>query len=88
MKYKTVDRIAKLQEEIAELSAQMEVLKDQLKARGDGVYSGVEYAATISTSERCTLDVERVKKYLTPAQLRRAMVKTETTACRLKPIES
>ena len=40
MKYKTVDRIAKLQEEIAELRAQMEVLKDQLKQRGAGEYAG------------------------------------------------
>lgn len=88
MKYKTVDRIAKLQDEIAELCAQMEVLKDQLKNRGDGEYEGREFVAVITTSERRSLDVERVKKYLTPRQLKRAMVKTTSTACRLRPIES
>ena len=88
MKYKTVDRIAKLQEEITELSAQMEVLKNQLKQRGAGEYAGSEFVATVSEFERRTIDAEKVKRYLTPAQLRRVTVKTECTMLRLKAIES
>ena len=88
MKYKSVDKLAELQAKIAALSEQAEVLKNQLKARGKGEYSGVEYVAVVYGMERCTLDVERVKKYLTAAQIRRATVKTESTACRLRPIES
>ena len=83
-----VDRIAKLQEEIAELSAQMEVLKDQLKQRGVGEYLGSEFVATVSEFERRTIDADKVKRILTPAQLRRVTVKTECTMLRLKPIES
>lgn len=88
MRYKTVDRLAELNAKIAELSEQAEKIKEQLKQRGSGEYAGSEYIATVSEFEKRSLDLEKVKRILTPAQLRRVTVKTECTMLRLKAIES
>lgn len=88
MKYKTVDKLAELNAKIADLSEKAEKLKEQLKQRGVGEYAGSEFAATVSEFDRLTLDPDKVKRYLTPAQLRRATVKTKCVSLRLKPIES
>jgi len=60
-----VDDIGLLKAQIAPLEAKLKAAQAKLKAHGDGRYEGTLWAATVSTSERSTLDMEAVREKLT-----------------------
>lgn len=59
-----VDALGHVLAEAAKLGAKEKALKQILKAHGDGSYSGVLFDATVSTSERDTLDMDAVRAKL------------------------
>ena len=65
-----VDMLGHLNAQIADLSAQAEFLKKELKAAGEGAYEGALFRATVSMSERETLDMKAVREKLTPQFIR------------------
>ena len=65
----SVDKLAVIKAQIRSLKKQEEFLSDLIKDQGDGEYLGKEYIATVTTSERSSLDTATVKGFLTPAQL-------------------
>lgn len=62
----TVDALGKLQAQIADLEAKEKLLKAALIESGAGAYEGALFRATVSESERNTLDMAAVRKKLTP----------------------
>lgn len=73
----SVEKLAALKAQIRSLKKQEEFLSDLLKDMGDGEYLGTKHIATVTTSERQSLDTAIVKGFLTPAQLI-AATKTST----------
>lgn len=65
-KRELVDTLGAIKAEIANLTAQEKVLKDKLIALGESAIDGELFRATISTSERATLDMEAVRAKLSP----------------------
>lgn len=63
---RTIDDLGHLQAQIAELTKRADVLKAQLKSRGDGAYEGGLFRVTVSTTERETLDMAAVREKLSP----------------------
>jgi hypothetical protein len=61
-----IDTLGALQAEIANLTYRAERIKDSIKALGDGAYEGATFRATVSTSERETLDMKAVREKLSP----------------------
>ena len=61
-----VDILGHLLAEIATLELQAKVIKDALKTNGAGAYEGDEFRATVSVSERGTLDMAAVREKLSP----------------------
>jgi hypothetical protein len=61
---KTVDQIAELSAQIAELNDHKKALIESLKAEGEGRYCGTEHYLQVSVSERATLDMSAVRKKL------------------------
>jgi hypothetical protein len=59
-----IDELGVLKAKIAELEAIETLLKDQLIAAGPGAYEGDFYRATVSESERNTLDMKAVRAKL------------------------
>lgn len=74
-----VDHLGALKAQIASLVATETLLKDALKERGAGAYVGEDYDATVSISERETLDMEAVRAKLSP-QFIAAHTKVTTVA--------
>jgi uncharacterized Zn finger protein len=72
-----VDSLGALKAHIAQLTAEETVLKDILIARGKAEYNGAIYRATVSTTERETLNMDAVRAKLS-AQFIRAH--TDTSA--------
>jgi len=64
-----VDTLAALNAQIAALTAQATEIKDELKASGYDEIRGDHYKAVIVTKTTCSLDVKKVRKLLTPAQV-------------------
>jgi len=64
-----VDTLAALNAQIAALPAQATEIKDELKASGYAEIFGDHYKAVIVTKTTCSLDVKKVRKLLTPAQV-------------------
>jgi len=60
----TVDQIAELSAQIAELNDHKKALIESLKAEGEGRYCGTEHYLQVSVSERATLDMSAVRKKL------------------------
>ena len=60
----TVDQIAALSAQIADLNEEKKCLIESLKAEGEGRYCGTEHYLTVSVSERATLDMSAVRKKL------------------------
>ena len=60
----TVDRIAEIAADIAELSAEKTQLIDRLKAKGEGEYYGNEHYVTVTEGTRVTHDVAAMKRKL------------------------
>lgn len=65
-----VDRIGLLKAQIAPQLDELKKLEAALKANGPGVYQGTHYDATISVSERESLDLDAVRAKLSPQFLR------------------
>ena len=64
-----VDRLGELNAQIRTLTDKADAIKAKLIASGFHVIDGRVFRATISTSERTTLDTARVRATLTPAQI-------------------
>jgi len=64
-----VDTLAALNAQIAALTAQATEIKDELKKSGYDEIQGDHYKAVIVTKTTCSLDVKKVRKLLTPAQI-------------------
>jgi D-serine deaminase-like pyridoxal phosphate-dependent protein len=62
----TIDRLGFIKAQIAELLREEKELKATLIARGPGAYEGSLYRATVSESERETLDMDAVRAKLSP----------------------
>ena len=60
----TVDQVAELSAQIAELNDHKKALIESLKAEGEGRYCGTEHYLQVSVSERATLDMSAVRKKL------------------------
>ena len=60
----TVDQIAELSAQIADLNETKKALIESLKSEGEGRYCGTEHYLTVSVSERATLDMSAVRKKL------------------------
>ena len=78
-----VDELGKLKAQIADLEIREKALADQLKAIGLGAYDGEQYRATVSFSERETLDMKVVREKLTPQFIRAHTRTTEVTTVRV-----
>ena len=77
---KLVDDLGVLQAQIAELEGKAKVIKDTLKAEGAGAYEGDLFRATVSVSDRETLDMKAVREKLSP-QFISAHTKVTSVAC-------
>ena len=60
----TVDRIAELSAEIADLNAEKSELLNQLKAKGEGEYYGSAHYVSVSVFTRLTHDTNAMKRKL------------------------
>ena len=65
MKSHLIDDLGHLQAQIADLTKRADVIKAQLKSQGAGAYEGSLFRATVSISERETLDMAAVREKLT-----------------------
>ena len=61
-----VDQLGALKARIVELETQEKALRNALIARGDGAYEGQLFRATVSSTMRCTLDMDAVRAKLSP----------------------
>ena len=70
IKLAPVDQLGLLLAQIADLEAQAEYIKDQIKNEGEGAYEGSLYKGTVTLSQRTTVDSKGVfKEYNVPAEL-------------------
>lgn len=82
---KLIDRLAQLEAQIADLKAEADIIKDEIKARGDGVYAGIEYVVEVATTATATLDQKAIKAILEPAQIIACTKTGSRTNVRVKP---
>lgn len=78
-----VDQIGLLKAQLAPQLAQLKKLEEALKASGPGVYTGTHYDATVSLSERETLDQAAVRAKLSPQFIRAHTKVTEVKTLRV-----
>lgn len=57
---KNVDKLGMLMAQIAELEAEANKIKDELKNSGEGYYEGDLFRANVSLSQRATVDSKAV----------------------------
>jgi hypothetical protein len=62
----TVDHLGVIKARIAELQTEHDRLRDILVENGPGAYEGEFFRATVSESERHTLDMDAVREKLGP----------------------
>lgn len=72
-----VDELGALKAAIAELTEKEKELKTTIAASGYGEIEGELFRATITPSERVTLDSEKVRAILSPAQIKACSRTTE-----------
>ena len=82
----SVDKLAVLKSQIRALKRQEEFLSDLIKNQGCGEYLGKDYIATITSSERASLDTTTVKGFLTPAQINLATKYAQVVTLTIKEI--
>jgi hypothetical protein len=78
-----IDRLGALLAHIAELSAQADLIKAQLKELPDGAYEGKLFRVTVSTSTRETLDMAAVRAHLSRQFIQAHTRETETQTVRV-----
>lgn len=59
-----IDRLGELLAQIADLTREAETIKATLREMGAGAYEGDLFRATVSVSERETLDMKAVREHL------------------------
>lgn len=62
-----VDRLGIIKGQIADLAVQAKLIEDRIKAHGAGVTEGSLFRATVSVSERETVDWKAVAEKLQPS---------------------
>ena len=80
---KIVDELGAHKAQIAALTRAETVLKDALKDFGPGEYNGTTFRATVTTSERATLDMEAVRAKLSAQFITAHTNITECTTIRV-----
>lgn len=80
---RTVDKLAALKAQIANLETEAENLADLLKYQGEGVYFGNMHKFLVATVTGQRLDARLAQTFLTPGQLLECMKPTSTTTGRL-----
>lgn len=78
-----VDELGALKATISELTERERVLKAAISASGYAEIDGLLYRATVSLSERATLDTEAVRAILSQEELRQCTKTTEVTTVRV-----
>lgn len=78
-----VDLMGDLRADIAERQAQYDAYKAHLVGMGTGAYDGERYRATVSESERETLDMVAVREKLSPQFIRAHTNVTPVTTVRV-----
>lgn len=66
--YTLIDEAGSIDSEVKRLTAQLETLKAQIKAKGAGDFGGFSFAAKVSTTERETVDWKSVAQRLEPSR--------------------
>ena len=79
----TVDHLGVIKARIAELTAEEDRLRTILIESGPGAYEGEFYRATVSESERHTLDMDAVRAKLSAKWIARHTNTTEVTMVRV-----
>lgn len=80
---RTVDKLAALKAQIANIEAEADNLAELLKEQGEGVYFGNAHKFMVATVTGKRLDAREAQTYLTPEQLVSCMKTTSTTTGRL-----
>ena len=80
---RTVDKLAALKAQIANLELEADNLADLLKYQGEGVYFGNLHKFMVATVTGKRLDTRLAQTFLTPGQLLEYMKPTSTTTGRL-----
>ena len=80
---RTVDKLAALKAQIANLEQEADNLTDLLKYQGEGVYFGNLHKFMVATVTGQRLDTRLAQTFLTPAQLAECLKTTTTTTGRL-----
>lgn len=65
-----IDRLGELKARIADLQAEEKKLRDEIIALGVGAHEGELFRASVSVSERETLDMAAVREKLSPQFIR------------------
>jgi hypothetical protein len=78
-----VDELGALKASIAELTERERVLKNAIAASGYAEIDGLLYRATVSLTERATLDTEAVRALLSQEELRQCTKISEVTTVRV-----
>src|SRR5262245_41865195 len=79
----TIDRLGYLRAEIAALKIQEKALQSVLIEQGPGAYEGEEFRATVSVSDRASLDMAAVRAKLSPQFIRANTSYTSVTMVRV-----
>lgn len=80
---RTVDKLAALKAQIANLELEADNLADLLKYQGEGVYFGNLHKFMVATVTSQRLDTRLAQTFLTPGQLAECLKPTSTTSGRL-----
>jgi len=78
-----IDALGQLKAQIADLESQESKLKKAITASGAGAYEGSLFRVTVTISSRETLDMEAVRKHLSPQFIRAHTRSSETTTVRV-----
>lgn len=78
-----IDRLGQLLAQIADLSAEADAIKAQLKQLPDGAYEGELFRASVSSSTRETLDMEAAREKLSRQFILAHTRTTETQTVRV-----
>lgn len=79
----TIDKLGVVKAQLAELKQQENDLKQALIELGVGAYEGTFFRATVSESERATLDMDAVREKLSPQFIAAHTNVTQVTTVRV-----